>query len=334
MGEFLSCRDFSPKGETLLIRSIRPAEDSEWDELVQRDASTTFFHTRTWHTVVSKHFDLRLAPKLLLLESGQRVLLPLAIEKFAKGFGRKHISSPLGTYGGFVMEGTVSKHEQAALLQFLGSLGSLSLRDTPYNSILQGYDGIVIRDSTEVLDLEQPMERLVTTMNKQQIPRKVRQAEKHSLQLRRIGPERIEQYYEIYQDCQQRWGIATSHYSLELLTDLCRSEGCEYWGVFTPSEKLICAGPFLTAHRHVVSWLAVAKSESLSMKPYEFLYFHLIKHYKEQGFKWFDFNPSGGHEGVKTFKQGFGTQTLQANVLTQQGMLERLVKYGKKLLKA
>lgn len=31
----------------------------------------------------------------------------------------------------------------------------------------------------------------------------------------------------------------------------------------------------------------------------------------EEGYEWFGFNPGGGHEGVKAFEKGFGTETLR-----------------------
>jgi hypothetical protein len=46
----------------------------------------------------------------------------------------------------------------------------------------------------------------------------------------------------------------------------------------------------------------------------------------ERGFRWFDFNPSGGHEGVAAFKRSFGAECRPAPVVTIEGARHRLVR--------
>jgi hypothetical protein len=41
---------------------------------------------------------------------------------------------------------------------------------------------------------------------------------------------------------------------------------------------------------------------------------------------WFDFNPSGGHEGVRAFKAGFGAQLLSCPVVVRETAVSKTVR--------
>jgi lipid II:glycine glycyltransferase (peptidoglycan interpeptide bridge formation enzyme) len=55
------------------------------------------------------------------------------------------------------------------------------------------------------------------------------------------------------------------------------------------------------------------------------LLYEVIKDACEQGYFWFDFNPSGGHEGVKSFKKGFGCSTLQSNLYFHDSNIKKTI---------
>ena len=52
--------------------------------------------------------------------------------------------------------------------------------------------------------------------------------------------------------------------------------------------------------------------------------YEAIKDASERGITWFDFNPSGGHEGVWDFKKGFGAQAMPAPVVRIRPLWRRL----------
>ena len=306
---------------------FRKATDKEWDEIVQNNNSATFFHTRVWYEIIARNFGFNVETKLLEFARGVRVLLPLASSKIFKGLAQRYISSPLGTYGGFLSDSGLLEEEKEVHYKCLFSIKNLVLRENPYNELISDFKGYTKEDFTQVIDLERPNNVLIAGMNKEQVPRKVRQAERCQLQLRKIGEECIGNYYEIYKNCRQRWGGATNNYALAFFKDLCGVKNCDFWGVFTADNELICGGLFLKNNRHVVSWLSIAATRALAMKPYEYLYFNLIFHYKEQGYKWFDFNPSGGHEGVVKFKAGFGAKKRNVREYVSRFILKKAIGY-------
>ena len=62
------------------------------------------------------------------------------------------------------------------------------------------------------------------------------------------------------------------------------------------------------------------------VRPTNLLMYEAIKDACDRGYAWFDFNPSGGHEGVEAFKKNFGAQALPAPVIQSTSPRTRLVK--------
>lgn len=305
------------------------ASDESWDDFWKASDTSTAFHSRDWAEIWQVFSSGRLQPQPEIVEfsDGRRVLLPLTSEKILRGCARLVHASPGGTFGGWIAEEKLTPEHADCLVRFIRErYGNLQWRCSPYDfepPAEAGFDPA--RDVTHVINLEDDAELLVSRMNKKQIPRKVRIAERNGLVLKEIGAEFIEAYTEIYQDCKERWERSTSAYTRDFFQRLERADICEFWGVFDQEERLICAGPILCARRHVVSWLALARSEALEFKPYEFFYYKLILHYREQGKTWFDMNPSGGHKGVAAFKANFGAQEKRCPLISQKSRKVRML---------
>ena len=101
-------------------------------------------------------------------------------------------------------------------------------------------------------------------------------------------------------------------------------EWAEIWNVYTKSN--ICTEPTLVLFSDGKNSLLPLSSQKVFkglMKNYlsaitetfRGLIYESIKDACEQGYSGFDFNPSGGHEGVKEFKKRFGTEELPCPVL-------------------
>lgn len=294
---------------------ISLASDKDWDNLLAKDSAATFFHSRDWYSLAEKHYNHKIVPRLVSFESGRRVLLPLSSHRHRGKLRKRFTSSPFGTYGSFLSDQVLAQDEINALWKLLSNFSSIVLRENPYSKLLNAYPDFTYMDFTHAISLTDPWEEIFARMNKKQIPRKVRQAEKNGLVLKRIGTEYVPSYHRIYKKCQSRWGRVTSNYSEEFFEDLMSLHGCDFWGVFNSNGDIIGGGPLLKCNYHVVSWLTLASPETFHQKPYEFAYFNLIRHYKEKGFRWFDFNPSGGHKGVAQFKENFGAEKINTGIV-------------------
>jgi lipid II:glycine glycyltransferase (peptidoglycan interpeptide bridge formation enzyme) len=81
-------------------------------------------------------------------------------------------------------------------------------------------------------------------------------------------------------------------------------------------DKLAIAGALcFYAQKHAVYWHGAALQSHFSLRPVNLLMSEIIRHACEEGHQWFDLNPSGGHPGVKKFKESLGAQALKAPVI-------------------
>jgi lipid II:glycine glycyltransferase (peptidoglycan interpeptide bridge formation enzyme) len=61
---------------------------------------------------------------------------------------------------------------------------------------------------------------------------------------------------------------------------------------------------------HAVYWHGAAHEDALQLRPTHVLHAAIIKDACARGYRYYDFNPSGGLEGVARFKAGFGTELV------------------------
>jgi hypothetical protein len=120
------------------------------------------------------------------------------------------------------------------------------------------------------------------------------------------------QYYHAYQESLTRWGErATSRYPFELFRAMkeCSRERVKLWLV--RKAGAVIGGIVMFYHnRHAVYWHGAFIEAFFEYRPSNLVHVEAIRDACERGFEWYDFNPSGGHEGVVRFKQSFHPQFL------------------------
>jgi lipid II:glycine glycyltransferase (peptidoglycan interpeptide bridge formation enzyme) len=140
-------------------------------------------------------------------------------------------------------------------------------------------------------------------------------------------------YYSIYQDSLRRWGTsATSSYGwflFKILYDQ-RSINIQLW--LAKFEDKSIAGALCFYHRnHVAYWHGASLSDYSQLRPTNLLMYEIIRDSCRRKAKWFDFNPSGGHDGVKAFKKSFGATSFRADLFQSQKksrpLIQKLANY-------
>jgi len=127
-------------------------------------------------------------------------------------------------------------------------------------------------------------------------------------------------YYRVYEDSLRRWGHkASSIYSWQLFAEMFRrkSPNINLWLSFW-QNRVIAGALCFYAKIHAVYWHGAALEAYFSLRPVNLLFYEAIKDACDKGYTWFDFNPSGGKEGVRTFKKRFGAEVLQCPVLSAE----------------
>jgi len=324
---------------TVSIKKIYSASNNEWDQIWEQCDYATFYHSRFWAQVWVQYLKGKIVQDPLVIEFSdhKKALLPLSCHKIAGGLFRRYLSSPARTYGGPISLDSLEPDHIDLISQYLlNNCPNLILRINPFDSPLYVKElQPTVSDETHVLDLSANMDDIFSSWTKghrSAVPK----ARKMGITIRLGDSENDwKQYYEIYLSSFQRWGDqATSKYGWEFFK--------AFFELETPHVKLwlaeyqnkpIAGAVILYAKKHAVYGYSAALEEYFEMRPVNLLIYEIIKGASEGNYSWFDFNASGGHQGVINFKKSFGSQKLPCSIVDHQShLLKFLEKIYKKWL--
>lgn len=314
------------------IERVRLADSAEWDEIWKNCDYSTFFHSREWAEICSEYSNgsLRPKPMLVVFSDKKKALLPFSCARKLKGLVTNIVSSPMGTYGGWISTDDLSVPHAVLLCEYLTvKLKNLQLRLNPYDEIALR-SGIKFNkyDETHALSLVCGFDEIFAGWTKGHSSA-ARKARKEGVRIR-IGStlDDWQAYCQVYLDTLRRWGDrASSSYSEHLFLQMFqkRSSNIKLWLAFY-EDKVVAGAVCFYAGRHAVYWHGAALEETFKLRPVNLLMYEVIKDACENGYEWFDFNPSGGHPGVVAFKKSFGARPLPCPVIITQSGWSKLIR--------
>jgi len=268
-------------------------------------------------------------PLLFTFSDGKEALLPLSCERLCSSLVKSYISSPGVTFGGWISsDGLTLEHAQLQASWFK-KLRDVRWRLNPYDHLaLQSGAKTLKNDETQVLNLTCGFDRVYKRWKKghRAAPR---QAQKAGVLVRSASTlQDWKAYYEVYQDSLNRWGDrASSRYSWRMFSELFKrgSPNVVLW-LATYQEKVVAGALCLYAKRHVAYWHGASLSEYFRLRAVNLIIYEAIKDACERGYCYFDFNPSGGHEGVKAFKKHFGTEALPCPIVISSTQISKVTR--------
>jgi CelD/BcsL family acetyltransferase involved in cellulose biosynthesis len=310
------------------IVKVRPATSSEWDEIWNECEYSTYFHSREWAEIWSKYTKRKmfLTPFLILFSDGKKALLPFSCLKkgglapIIMGTSRLYFSSPECTYGGWISAEKLSNNHALLLSNLIKKkFNNLTWRLNPYDSIAMksrirfSYEG-----ETHAINLEKGFNVIASNMSKGHRSA-VKQASRSGVTVRLASSiEDWLSYYQVYETSVDRWGnrLLGAEYTWDLFNEifLRNSPNVELW-LSIYLDKVISGALCFHSKKHFVYWHGASTGTYFNLRPVNLLLYEVIKKACETGYAWFDFNPSGGLEGVKAFKERFGAQSLSCPVV-------------------
>jgi hypothetical protein len=307
----------------LSIQGARSASPREWDETWETCDYATYFHSREWAELWERYSERRLRPwpKLLEFSDGRRLVLPLTARVGRFGMLQGWVSSPEGTFGGWISTDELTRaHVKLAVEWLLRECPDLIWRANPYFEPQDYVDGLGAReDVTHVLGLADGYDTIAERWKKS-CRGAARKAARSGVSVREAGSEGDwTEYVACYESSLSRWGdAAVERYApklFEILREL-RSPHVRLWLALL--EDAVVAGALCFYSRsHVVYWHGAARAEHFDKCPVNALIAEILRDSCESGYRWFDFNPSGGHKGVESFKTSFGARPLSCPVVVQ-----------------
>jgi FemAB-related protein (PEP-CTERM system-associated) len=274
----------------------------DWDEFVQASAEGTPFHLTAWKRGVEEAFGHR-AHYLMAKRAGTiEGVLPLFEIPTWMG-GRNLISVPYAVYGGIC---AVTQDARLALLEAAGALarrrqaGFVELRNLQDQGLALPTKELYVTFSREISsDHDQNLEA---------IPRKqrrmVRQGPKHGLQAE-IGRNHLDECYEIYADSVRRLGSPVFPRRLFQALMMAFDKDCQILTV--RHDGRIVAGVLTLYYKdRVLPYYGGALRDAFRFAVNDFMYWELMRHAADAGYRVFDFGRSRVGTGSYDFKRHWG----------------------------
>lgn len=316
------------------VTGLRTASAAEWDAVADRSPHATFFHTREWGEIWQEYTGGALTPtaRIATFDDGRSALLP-SVDKTLLDLPRVGRLSPAlrtvissygSTYGGWVgADGLTAAHHRA--LWERTRRFNVSLSQNPYDAAMAEAGLPWTRaDFTQIVDLGGDYDTLRRGWSRGHVSA-VNKALRGGLSVVQADTERQwTDYVRVYGLSLQRWQNPLVVHRAELFRTLAasRSGKVRLWVV--EHEGAVIAGAVcLYQGSTVVYWHGAFDAAFQHLRAAPLLHAEIMRGAMGEGYRWYDFNPSGGNQGVITFKDRFGAERRDANSLIDDAGLKR-----------
>jgi len=302
---------------SLSIIDIKPATLEKWSTIYHACSWSTYTESVDWSRLWQETFGASYTPSPVLFtySDGVELLLPITkVVRSGKWF-EVLLAGPSGGYGGplgYLRPSAL--HVQLMLEKIHDSYPDFHFRLNPFlfegdqedlsphTALPESLQKPIKNDFTQPVPLN---EHTTELLSRKRARRYANAARKKGYCIREMTPDEIPSYLAVYAQAQQRWQETTVHYPDTLFLSMANLKGCTFYGVYDAEGTFCGGGPFLFGNNIVTTWLSFMQSNRLSDHIYELFYYELILKFKNDGYTWFDFNPSGGQSGVVRFKDKF-----------------------------
>jgi len=279
-------------------------ECGAWNEYVQKNEKSTFFHQIGWKNVVEKTFGHK--PYYLFVENSIGIcgILPLFSVK-SRLFGKSLISVPYAVYGGICADDEESENlliEAAIKLAGEENVKYLELRNIdrcnhnlPHNDVYVTFRCKVPAAIEDCLISLPPKARS-----------NVRKAIRHGLELE-MGIDKLDEFYNLYAITMKDLG--TPVYPFSLITNIVDEfqDNIKIFNVKLDKKTVSCGMAFTfkdTVMGYYGGWLKEYRSYFVN----NFLYLKNMEYAVENGYKFMDYGRSRKGTGIYHFKRHWGVE--------------------------
>ncbi len=286
----------------------------EWLEILKACPEATFFATPAWAEILQRTYGFDIATRLFIFEDGQMVLLPMMKIKVNKLYGLvktyNYLSVPFYNYGGLFSQDPISMEKVESILDSLRSMFASSVVICPHPLSKVEYPEKFKGEeySTYILDISDGFEKFWGRYEDRDQARKARKA---NVQISiEDNLKSFQEYYEMYLDSTKRWGLSNPQ-PWALYENLClfAKDYIKLWVARLDGKAIagIILGYF---NQNVTYWGAAFYYHYGPYRPNNLLHIEAIKNACENGYKNYDFLPSGSIKGVEKFKESFGVKKI------------------------
>lgn len=319
------------------LEILGPPDPGRWWEVARACEWSTFFHTPLWHALASDAFDkVEDASVEAVTSGGTRLILPVAGDRRHSPPGFRTLRSTFaGCYGSVIADGPLTDEDERTLFRSLRGWGTdyISIIGNPLRrgGAAPGDRFRLREDFTHILELaDRELEEILSGLSKGHRSSMSR-AERMGVRVREARSlEDYRAYFGAYEDSLRRWGEdATSRYPWRLFRrgyelSLEHPELIRLW--LAEVEGSVAAGAWVFYwNGHATYWHGAGYEAYFDHRPNQLLHVEIIRDALKRGTRFYDFHPSGGHEGVASFKERFGAERWPLRRWEHRGAMAGLV---------
>jgi len=293
-------------------------DQAKWNNLLEKSANATVFHTLEWCQVISKTFQNYHSYFFVGIDSSGNYIAALPVVELKKYGVRNYYSMPYGTYGGIVY---VDDYDERAIscvvdafINFTKGIRTGFVFLVDYHGNLKNVtscDFIRKPASTHVLSLNDDIDKIWTTKVHQKTRNMVRQAEERGVRVRDVRDEsEMRECYKMYAETSTRHGLSQHKYPFELYRNLheIMVEKClAKWLIAEKGNLLLGNAVFLLFKDSIFYWDDGSFQQHWNLRPNNALVWSMIKYGVEKGFSELNLGSSPPDaRGLVRFKERWG----------------------------
>lgn len=316
---------------SLSIERIEPPDAGAWDHAWRECDYATFFHSRHWLELFDAYSGgaWRNDSRAVTFSDGTVAFVTLLRKPRLRGLVATYETGPRGTYGGWLSADELGEDHARLLVETMRELGNVTWYTNPYDANAGVIHAAATQpDVTDAMVFDGDFDALFRTWSKGHRAA-VKQAQRSGIEVRVAeGVDDWKAYFGAYEDSLKRWGEAAhTPYRWDLFERLAKLPPslARLW-LAVHEGRVVAGAVCFYARRHVVYWHGSAYADYFKKRPVNLLVHAAARDACERGFRWFDFNPSGGLEGVRAFKTSFGTTEFACPTVKCETPLVRLLR--------
>jgi len=315
--------------DCISIRYDRPASTEEWLDICTCCSYATYFHTPEWAELISTYTGgtIQPFPRIVTFSDNTTALVPLSYSRHIHGLLKTYVSSPAGTFGGWIARQPLTIVHTKALIDYMQSFGNIVWRENPYDPVLKD---VAINhssyDFTQTINLQCDYGTIFKTASRAH-HKAVRKATREEVTIVEAATiEDWQHHFAAYQASLERWKQAGTikkrlkPYTWELFRLIAEKppEHRTLW-LAMHNDSIVSSVVCFYWNKHAVAWHGSAFAEHFNVRPNNLLYEHMIHDAYKRGYHWFDCNTPGGLQGVIEFKSNLGTEKKTSRFVDKKG---------------
>lgn len=303
-----------------------------WKKITEEDRSSTIFQTPEWIDLELETNNRKNISKLITLDDGRRVILPLTIGKYEEGLRSKIVydigGGKTSIYGGCITADDLSVKEREKIREKVAKKVCGGIKPKTFglrSSPLTSEEG---ESFTQIIEVEEDFEQ---TFEKQtsSARQNYRKGKKNNLEIKSCNDSSyLEEFYDIYLENVERWDDPNTVYTKEIFRSILENlpEKNSELRMVQKEDEFIAGLVEVKHQNHTYMFMNCLKYDYRKYYPNNYNITEASRNAIKEDRKYYDMGSSSGIEGLIKFKESFGSEKYYYNSFNRKNRSFRYLK--------